>query len=108
MSERADPGEFHWAANLADLAPGAVRTVEIEGCSILLCRSGERIFAVENQCSHAQQPLEGGRVKAGWIACPTHGARFDLETGEPLCPPATEPIRTFPVRIEGEAVLVAL
>lgn len=101
-------GAYQRVADIAEIAPGSVKAVEIEGCSILLCHSEGRIFAIENQCSHAQEPLECGRMKAGRIACPAHGARFDLETGEALSYPATEPIRVFPVRIEGDSILVAL
>ena len=70
--------------------------------------SGDRIFAVENVCSHAEQPLDCGRVRAGWVACPFHGSRFDLETGEALHPPATEPIATFPVRVNGDSIEIAV
>jgi nitrite reductase/ring-hydroxylating ferredoxin subunit len=101
-------GAYQHAADIAELAPGSVKAVEVSGCSILLCHSQGRIFAIENQCSHLQEPLACGRLKAGWIACPAHGARFDLETGEALGYPATEPIRVFPVRIEGDSILVAV
>jgi 3-phenylpropionate/trans-cinnamate dioxygenase ferredoxin subunit len=47
-------------------------------------------------------------MKYGWISCPVHGARFDLDTGEPLNPPATQPIQTFEVRIIGETIEVAV
>ena len=100
-------GPFVAVATLQELPLGTVRVVAIGGRSILLCHSDGRIFAVENLCSHAQQPLECGRLKHSWIACPTHGAGFDLETGVPLGGPATEPIATFAVRIEGDSIEVA-
>ena len=98
---------FVAVATLQDVPPGTVKAVDVGGRSILLCHAGDRIFAVENLCSHAEQPLECGRLKNGWIACPTHGARFDLETGEPIGGPATEPIATFAVRIKGDAIEIA-
>jgi 3-phenylpropionate/trans-cinnamate dioxygenase ferredoxin subunit len=101
-------GKFVAVAMVQDVPPGTARAVTIGGRSILLCHSADRIFAVENLCSHAQQPLECGRLKNGWIGCPTHGARFDLETGEPLGPPATEPIATFGIQIEGDLIKVRL
>lgn len=99
---------FTAIASLADLPPGTKKLVEVNGQEILLCNTADRIFAVENLCSHAEERLDCGRMRAGWIACPVHGARFDLATGEPLNPPATQPIQTFPVRITGEAIEVAL
>jgi 3-phenylpropionate/trans-cinnamate dioxygenase ferredoxin subunit len=101
-------GKFVAVAAAQDVSPGTAKAVTVGGRSILLCHSADRIFAVENLCSHAQQPLECGRVRNGWIACPTHGARFDLETGEPLFGPATEPIATFAVRIDGDTIEVLL
>lgn len=100
--------KFIGVARKDEVPPGTAKVVEVGGRSILLCNADDRIFAVENLCSHAEQPLACGRIKYGWIACPVHGARFDLETGEPLNPPATKPISTFAVRINGETVEVAV
>jgi 3-phenylpropionate/trans-cinnamate dioxygenase ferredoxin subunit len=100
--------KFIAVARTGEIEPGGVKLVEARGRSILLCLHQERIFAIENLCSHAQEPLACGRVKAGWISCPAHGSRFDLATGEPLNPPATESIATFEVRISGDTVEIAL
>ena len=95
---------FMPVAQLADVPPGAVKVVDINGQSILLCNSKDKIFAVRNLCSHADETLECGKMKNGWIACPLHGARFDLETGRPMNPPATLPIQTFEIRIVGDTI----
>jgi len=103
-----DEPTFIAVANIGDIPPDGVKPVTAGGRSILLVHNEGRIFAVENLCSHAQEPLACGRVKYGWIACPAHGARFDLETGEPLNPPATDPIATFAVRITGDVIEIGL
>jgi 3-phenylpropionate/trans-cinnamate dioxygenase ferredoxin component len=95
-------------ASAAELTAGAVKVVEIGGTSILVCHSNGRFFAVENRCSHAEEPLACGRIKAGWIACPVHGARFNLETGNALNPPAKDPIRTYPLRCDGDLIEIAV
>lgn len=95
MSDR----KFHPAAALDAVPDGAMVKVGLAGHEILLCHSKGRVFAVANKCSHADEELACGRMRSGWIACPAHGARFDLETGEPRNPPATEAIATFQVRI---------
>ncbi|UVO55885.1 non-heme iron oxygenase ferredoxin subunit [Sphingomonas sp. SUN039] len=100
--------KFHPAADVASVPRDSVKAVTVDTLSVLLVHTEGGIFAVENRCSHAEEPLACGRVKYGWIACPAHGARFDLETGEPLTPPATAPIRTFPVRIDGDTISVLL
>jgi 3-phenylpropionate/trans-cinnamate dioxygenase ferredoxin component len=92
---------------LADLEEGTTRLVDVVGAAVLLCHDEGEIYAIENRCSHLEEPLACGKVKWGWIACPAHGARFDLATGEPMNLPATAPIRTYPVRVTGGMIEVA-
>ncbi len=99
---------FIAVAKVEDVPPGGKKCVEVNGIAVLLCNSKDQIFAVRNQCSHAHETLEDGRVRSGWISCPVHGARFRLDTGEPMNPPATIAIDTFEVRIEGDTIEVAV
>jgi len=99
---------FTPALPLADLPAGSKQVVTLAGVPILLCHTADRVFAVRNECSHARETLDCGRMRGGWIACPVHGARFDLESGEPLNPPATQPIQTFAVRIIDDSIEVAV
>lgn len=95
-------------ARSGDVPLGGAKLIEVGGETLLLCNSDGHIFAVANRCSHMDADLACGRVKAGWIACPAHGARFDLATGEPLNPPATAAIRTYPVRILSDMIEIAI
>lgn len=95
MTERS----FARVLPAAEVPPGTKKAVEVAGKSILICHSNDRLFAVSNICSHAEEKLECGRMSRGWIACPVHGARFDLATGRAMNPPATRPIQTYEVRI---------
>lgn len=99
---------FVAAAMLDELPAGSKKLVQLNGVPVLLCNTADRIFAVRNVCSHAHEPLDCGRMRNGWIACPVHGARFDLETGEAMNPPAVLPIDTFEVRIVGDTIEVAI
>jgi 3-phenylpropionate/trans-cinnamate dioxygenase ferredoxin component len=99
---------FTPAAKLADLPSGTKQAVTVAGVPVLLCHTADKVFAVRNECSHAHEALDCGRMRGGWISCPVHGARFDLESGEPLNPPATQPIQTFEVRIVGDTIEVAV
>lgn len=91
---------------LAELEEGESSAFCVRGQPIVVCNDGGKIYAVANECSHAFQALQGGRIRAGWIACPAHGTRFDLATGEPLNPPAVDSIATFPVEIEDGRIFV--
>jgi 3-phenylpropionate/trans-cinnamate dioxygenase ferredoxin subunit len=79
-----------------------------DGASILICNSNGQFFAIENKCSHADEVLECGRIRNGWIACPAHGARFDLASGAAMNPPAKDPIKTYHLRLSGETIEVAV
>lgn len=100
--------EFQPCLPLAELGEKATTAVTVGTSRIVLCQFDGELYAIEDKCSHADESLACGRIRNGWIACPAHGARFDLETGEVLGPPATEPIKTYPVRVVGAMIEVAL
>ena len=66
------------------------------------------VFALLDVCSHADVALSEGDVEDGLIECWLHGSLFDLRTGEPTGLPATRPVPTFPVTVEGDDVLVQM
>ena len=74
---------------------------------IALYRWADEFFATDNVCTHAFALLSDGFLEDGCIECPLHQARFDLRTGKALCAPATQDIRTYPVRVDGEDIFVA-
>jgi 3-phenylpropionate/trans-cinnamate dioxygenase ferredoxin subunit len=75
---------------------------------IALCRSRGKLHALDNVCTHQFALLSDGYVEDGCIECPLHQGRFDLETGAPLGPPVTQPVRVYPVRTEAGKVFVEL
>lgn len=90
---------FTRVLSVADVPPGTKQVIEVAGRSVLICHSNDRLFAVSNICSHANEKLECGRMSRGWIACPVHGARFELATGRAMNPPAVKPIATYELRV---------
>ncbi|MCW1428191.1 Rieske (2Fe-2S) protein [Novosphingobium sp. JCM 18896] len=104
MSEKT----FVAVAKLDELPAGAKIVAMAGKVELVLCNTKDTIFAVENLCSHAHEKLDCGKMKNGWLSCPVHGARFDLETGQPMNPPATMPIKTFEVRVTGDTIEVAI
>jgi 3-phenylpropionate/trans-cinnamate dioxygenase ferredoxin component len=95
-------------ASLADLPETGSVAVAVAGRSVLVCRSSAGVFAVQNQCSHALSPLEGGKVRGPHIFCPLHGVRFDLRDGAPSGALTKAPITVYPVTLEGDDVLADL
>jgi 3-phenylpropionate/trans-cinnamate dioxygenase ferredoxin subunit len=91
--------DFSRFCAVEELLPDGKKAAKINGVWVLVCYSGERLFAVSNICSHQTKPLLNGRVRNCVITCPVHGAKFNLGTGEALNLPATKPIDTYEVRI---------
>jgi len=91
-----------------DLPPGAMRTVEWEDVEIMVVNCNGELLAMEDRCSHDDGPLAEGEIDHAScsVECPRHGATFDLRTGKPTGLPATEAVAIYPVRVEGDDVLV--
>lgn len=97
---------FARACARQDLADSTPLRVEVDGLDVALVLHGEEIFAIEDECSHAAVALSEGDVDDCTIECWMHGSRFDLRTGRPTGPPATEPVPVFAVRVDGDDVLI--
>lgn len=75
--------------------------------SIAVFEVGDGLVAVENVCRHVGNPIDDGFVESGCVICPWHGWRYDLRTGEHLTLfGRRQGIRTYPVREDGDDVLV--
>ena len=88
---------------------GALR-IELADIDLAVVEFDGELFAIEDRCSHADVPLTDGDIDevdgAPTIECALHGSCFDLRTGAPTNLPATEPVPVYPVRVEGDDVLV--
>jgi 3-phenylpropionate/trans-cinnamate dioxygenase ferredoxin subunit len=93
---------------LADLADETAIGVEIGDTPLCVARTGGEVFAIHDICSHADVPLSEGDVADGTVECWLHGSRFDLRTGHPTGLPANRPVPTYPVKIDGDDVYVAV
>lgn len=108
MTAQPSSGGHVRACALSDLEEDTALRVEIGGRPICVARSGGGVFAVLDVCSHADVALSEGDVEDGKVECWLHGSQFDLRTGEPTGLPATKPVPTFPVTVEGDDVLVQM
>jgi naphthalene 1,2-dioxygenase ferredoxin component len=96
------------AAGRTDLAAGEVIGVEVGGRSVAIYDCDGALYATDNVCTHAYACLSDGWLDGNTIECPLHAARFDVRTGKVLDPPATEDLKSYPVRIAGDEIEVNL
>ncbi len=89
-----------------DLRPGESRRVEATPAVAVFNLDGT-FYAVADLCTHGNASMADGYLEDdATVECPLHTARFCLKTGRPKCQPATEPLRVFPVSVEGDDLFV--
>jgi 3-phenylpropionate/trans-cinnamate dioxygenase ferredoxin component len=98
--------DYRLACPLAEVPDGEARHYEVDGVPVAVVRSEGEVYAIHDVCSHANVALSEGEVDEGTIECWLHGSRFDLATGRPTGLPATRPVPVYPVKIDGDDVLV--
>ena len=107
MSDTTDPMPT-LTFNAADVPPGSTREYFVGDRLVLVANLAGEFYALQGSCTHEDLPLAGGKFFENVIACPHHGSRFNVCTGKVLTPPAEENLRTYPVRLEGERVVVTI
>ncbi|MEN9395548.1 MAG: naphthalene 1,2-dioxygenase system ferredoxin subunit [Pseudomonadota bacterium] len=96
------------AAALDAVPEGDVIGIRVEGKEIALYEVEGKIYATDNLCTHGAARMSDGFLEGREIECPLHQGRFDVCSGQALCAPLTENIRTYPVRIENLRVMLKL
>ncbi len=99
---------WHSVAKTSDVTEGEVIGVEIEGTPIAIYNLDGEFFATHNVCTHAFALLSDGYVDDGKIECPLHQGIFDIRSGKAEEGPVDEDLQTFPVKVEGDALLVEI
>lgn len=103
------PGTRTVLCRLADLLPGSMLPVRIDGVEPLAVYNiGGEVHVTADTCSHAQAFLTDGDLEGDRVVCPAHWAEFEVRSGKPLCFPATKPVAVYPAWIEDDQVLADL
>jgi nitrite reductase/ring-hydroxylating ferredoxin subunit len=97
---------WHEIAKVENVQEGQVHAASAAGTMLALYRINGEFYATSNICTHAFALLSDGYLDGDCIECPIHQALFHVPTGELRSSPATEPLRTFPVKIDGGALFV--
>jgi 3-phenylpropionate/trans-cinnamate dioxygenase ferredoxin subunit len=92
---------------LDEVPPGTMMMAFVDGTDqVLVVNSGGQLFAMQGVCTHEYFELDKGFLTAGTITCALHLSRFDLESGEPLDPPAEIPLAVYEVVVVGDRILI--
>ncbi|MCC2597214.1 non-heme iron oxygenase ferredoxin subunit [Pusillimonas sp. MFBS29] len=99
----------NWIAvgSVSDISPdtGTLR-VMVEGEAVCLYKLDDTVHATQDRCTHGQASLAEGYIEDGLIECPLHQGCFDIRTGAAVTAPCKEPIRVYPVKVEGDTIYV--
>jgi len=93
-------------ASVSDVPEDGTLLVNFGVEPVCLYNLGGKIYATHDTCTHGQASLADGFVEGGAIECPLHQGKFDIATGKAVAVPCVEDIRTYPVKIDGGAVLL--
>ena len=93
---------------VSELKPGQVRQLSLDRVNIAVYNVDGEFYATQDECTHAGGPLSEGELSGKTITCPWHFSCFDVTNGAVTCRPATEPLRTYSVQIEGDIGRVRL
>ncbi len=94
------------AAKLDEIPEGGAKVVEVGGRKIAVFHVGGKFYAIDDTCSHEEASLAAGEIDGTEVACPRHGARFDITTGRNLTLPAVLPVQSYEVVVEDDTVYV--
>jgi len=100
--------DFVRVIDVAELPDPGKTLVDVDGDMVALFHVGGTFYAIDDVCTHDGGPLADGELRDHKIACPRHGAKFDIRTGAALTMPAVRPTRAHDVKVEDGGVWVRL
>jgi naphthalene 1,2-dioxygenase system ferredoxin subunit len=96
------------ALSADDLPTDDVIGIVVAGRDIAVYTVGDAVYATDNTCTHGQARLCDGFLEGHEIECPLHQGKFDVRNGRPTCEPVTEALRSYPVKVDGQRVVLQI
>ena len=94
-------------AETHEIPEGKAKRVLVKRQPIAIFHCDGAYFAIADTCSHAEASLAEGQLMSGCkVACPLHGAQFDIRTGQALTFPAVSPVEAYKVTVDGTAIML--
>ena len=90
-----------------DVQPSQMAAFDVDGKRVAVANVGGTFHAFDDTCTHMQCSLAEGTLEGTTVTCPCHGSEFDVRTGAVLAPPAVQPVKSYRVQVEGEALKIS-
>ena len=107
--------KFTVVSKMNELAEGAMKKVTVAGTDIMLANVKGKVYAVANRCAHAGGDLSAGELEGTVVTCLRHGSQWDVTDGHNIrwtraagAVAKVNKIATYPVKIEGENILIEI
>jgi nitrite reductase/ring-hydroxylating ferredoxin subunit len=95
-------------AKTGDIPEGEMRAYQVGGEDVTIANVDGSFYAINDVCTHAMCSLAEGDLEATTVTCACHGSEFDVTSGDVLGGPATEPVDSYEVTVEGDDIQVEL
>ena len=100
--------DFVQIAKKSEVPDPGKKTIELEDRLVVLVHVDRQFYCIDDVCTHDGGPLGEGELLGVELACPRHGAKFDVRNGKALTMPATENTGSHEVKVVGDDVFVRL
>ncbi len=94
--------------SLQELPADGFKALEAGGKPLLVGRIQNQLFACLDRCPHSGAPLRIGKRRGEELTCAWHGWTFNLVSGQVVPSHPSLALTQFPVKIDGDQVLVDL
>jgi nitrite reductase/ring-hydroxylating ferredoxin subunit len=101
-------GEYFKIAETKDVLKKQTQVFNVKGQEILVVNVEGALFAIENRCPHLGYPLFFGSLEGDTLTCSFRSAKFNVKTGKSLGRVTSEPLKTFPVKIQNSSIFIEI
>ena len=91
-----------------DVIAGQMRVFDVAGTKVTVANANGHLYAFDDTCTHLGCSLAEGKLEGTTVTCPCHGSQFDVTSGAVIRGPATRPVRSRRVQVEGEDLLATV
>ena len=91
---------------IGDISIGEIARTVVEGKPVAVYNVDGKLFATQDNCTHAEGPLSEGDLDGNIVTCPWHASCFDVTNGAVECGPAVQPLEVYQVIVDGDIARV--